>query len=91
MRNLLFYICSAIMIVGCYSTVQTQKNKETSYQIVKDNKIEEKNNINYITSEPNLNYEDPLITFACVLLTVMSILLLSKFIKPRKRENDVRN
>ena len=79
------------MIVGCYSTVQTQKNKETSYQIVKDNKIEEKNNINYITSEPNLNYEDPLITFACVLLTVMTILLLSKFIKPRKRENDVRN
>lgn len=79
------------MIVGCYSTVQTQKNKETSYQIVKDNKIEEKNNINYITSEPHLNYEDPLITFACVLLTVMSILLLSKFIKPRKRENDVRN
>jgi len=79
------------MIVGCYSTVQTQKNKETSYQIVKDNKIEEKNNIHYITSEPNLNYEDPLITFACVLLTVMTILLLSKFIKPRKRENDVRN
>ena len=79
------------MIVGCYSTVQTQKNKETSYQIVKDNKIEEKNNIHYITSEPNLNYEDPLITFACVLFTVMSILLLSKFIKPRKREHDVRN
>lgn len=79
------------MIVGCYSTVQTQKNKEASHQIVKDNKIEEKNNINYITSEQNVNYEEPLIAFACILLTLMTILLLSKFIKPRKREDDVRN
>jgi len=79
------------MIVGCYSTVQTQKNKETSYQIVKDNKTEVKSNISHRELEQPLNYEDPLIAFGCVLLTVMTILLLSKFIKPRKRENDVRN
>lgn len=79
------------MIVGCYRTVQTQKNKETSYQIVKNNKTEAKSNISHIELEQPLNYEDPLITFGCVLLTVMTILLLSKFIKPRKRENNVRN